>query len=180
MLKSYVTAVLLIGFVCACRLMPHFANFSPMIFLALFMTRFFNKAMAFGMVIIAMIVSDILLSMHSSYSTFGSWTWFTYSALLMIGYVGSKIGHLEERFSLGMLSILGAGLGFWVWTNFGVWLCSGFYARDFAGFMQCYVAAIPFLQHSLLSAYLCFGVYVSCRYGIKAHKSVFQIRSGQV
>lgn len=152
--RSFLSVLLLIGFVCISRLMPHLANFSPIICLSLFMTRFFNKVTACFLIIVSMLISDVLLSFHSHYSAFGSWTWFTYSALFVIAYAGGMINGLEERFSLSALLILGSSLGFWVWTNFGVWLWSGLYVRDFPGFMQCYIAAIPFLQHSLMSAYL--------------------------
>ena len=177
MLKPVLSALLLISFVCICRLMPHLANFSPMICLSLFMTRFFDKRLSCIVIIAAMVMSDLLLSSHSQYPTFGSWTVFTYSSLLAIVCMGSMVDSLEERFSLSALFILGSSLGFWLWTNFGVWLFAGFYARDFVGFMQCYVAAIPFLQHSLMSAYMWLVIFfVYQRIKLLINKYALQIQ----
>ena len=175
MLKSILSVLLLISFVCICRLEPHLANFTPVICLSLFMTRFFNKWLSYGLIVTAMVISDLLLSIHSQYPAFGAWTWFTYSSLLAIVCMGSRVDSLEERFSLSALCILGSSFGFWVWTNFGVWLCSGFYARDLPGFVQCYVAAIPFLQHSLMSAYMWLVIFfVYQRIRALMHKPLLQ------
>ena len=176
MFKSVISAALLIIFVCTCRLVPHLSNFSPIIFLSLFMTRFFSKGISYLLIIASMLISDVLLSIHSHYAAFGSWTWFTYSALCVIGYMGSGMDRLEERFSLSALLVLGSSLGFWIWTNFGVWLFSGFYAKDVSGFMQCYVAAIPFLQHSLMSAYLWLVLFFGYQRIKTLNKFVFQIQ----
>lgn len=167
MLKSVIFAILLIFFVCICRLAPHLANFSPMIFLSLFITRFFTRLGACILLLIAMLFSDLLLSIHSHYTAFGSWTWFTYSALLAIIYMGSLVRHLDKRFSLSAFLILGSSLGFWVWTNLGVWLLSSLYMKNVPGFMQCYIAAIPFLQHNLMSAYMWLIIFFGYQNGVR-------------
>jgi len=38
---------------------------------------------------------------------------------------------------------------FFVVTNFGMWLFSGFYPRTLLGLETCYIAAIPFFQNTL-------------------------------
>jgi hypothetical protein len=38
---------------------------------------------------------------------------------------------------------------FFLLTNFGMWLFSGFYPLTSAGLIACYVAAIPFFQNTL-------------------------------
>lgn len=40
-------------------------------------------------------------------------------------------------------------IGFFVLTNFAVWLASGFYAYTFAGLVECYARALPFMQKML-------------------------------
>lgn len=177
MLKSIVSALLVILFVCSCRLLPHLANFSPLIFLSLFMTRFFSKPLSYLLLIGVMCISDLLLSIHSQYFAFGSWTWFTYSGLLGIAYAGSKVDNLDERFSLSALLILGSSLGFWIWTNFGVWLFSGLYSLNSLGFIRCYIEAVPFLQHSVMSAYMWFIVFFLYQQIRRvSNKRAFQIR----
>lgn len=174
MLKPVSSALFLVSFVCICRVVPHLANFSPIIFMSLFMTRFFSRSLSCIVTMIAMLVSDMMLSMHSPYRAFGSWTWFTYSALLAIIGFGSLVDRLEERFALSSLLTLGASFLFWSWTNFGVWLFSGLYLKNMSGFTECYIAAIPFLQHSLMSAYLWLVVFFGYRRINVANKYIFQ------
>src|SRR3569623_126313 len=42
---------------------------------------------------------------------------------------------------------LASSVLFFVITNFGMWLFSGFYPRTLAGLEACYVAAVPFFQN---------------------------------
>jgi hypothetical protein len=46
--------------------------------------------------------------------------------------------------------ILCSSLGFWIWTNFGVWATSGLYSKTLTGLGECYIAALPFLLNSLI------------------------------
>ena len=39
---------------------------------------------------------------------------------------------------------------FFVTSNFAVWMFSGIYARDIAGLVKCYIAALPFFQNTLM------------------------------
>jgi hypothetical protein len=39
---------------------------------------------------------------------------------------------------------------FFVTSNFAVWMFSGIYARDAAGLVKCYIAALPFFQNTLM------------------------------
>jgi hypothetical protein len=47
-----------------------------------------------------------------------------------------------------MASVAGS-VSFFVITNFGMWLFSGFYPATLSGLAACYVAAIPFFQNSV-------------------------------
>ncbi|MDP6570699.1 MAG: hypothetical protein QGF57_05610, partial [Candidatus Marinimicrobia bacterium] len=38
---------------------------------------------------------------------------------------------------------------FFIVTNFGVWFAGTFYAKTFAGLVQCFTMAIPFFANSL-------------------------------
>ncbi|MSP53081.1 MAG: hypothetical protein EXR81_02365 [Gammaproteobacteria bacterium] len=42
-------------------------------------------------------------------------------------------------------------LAYWLWTNFGTWLMSNMYSHDAAGFLDCYLAALPFLRNALIA-----------------------------
>ena len=58
---------------------------------------------------------------------------------------------------------VGASFGFWIWTNFGVWLTSHLYPKSFAGLIACYTLALPFLRNALLGdliwGVLIFGIF---------------------
>jgi hypothetical protein len=43
-----------------------------------------------------------------------------------------------------------SSLIFFLITNFGVWAFSGMYPLTFDGLAACYVAALPFLQHTIV------------------------------
>jgi hypothetical protein len=45
---------------------------------------------------------------------------------------------------------LGSSLFFFTSTNFAVWVSSGMYAHDLDGLIRCYVAALPFLQNTVV------------------------------
>ena len=46
--------------------------------------------------------------------------------------------------------MVSCSLIFFVATNFAVWLFSGLYPLDLQGLAQCYVAALPFLEMTVM------------------------------
>jgi len=81
---------------------------------------------------------------------FGLWSLFTYSGFAMIILAGTFLRTVPTAGrTLGML--LGSSIGFWVWTNFGIWIVGGHaYGGGFGGLLNCYLAAIPFLGNALV------------------------------
>jgi len=71
--------------------------------------------------------------------------YFSTTLVVLIGWLA-----LQKK---SPLRIAGAAIAssilFFVLTNFGMWLSSGFYPRTLAGLEACYVAAIPFFQNTL-------------------------------
>ena len=141
-------AISLVLFACVSRVLPHLANFSPLICVALFAGRYFDKRTAVLGLIFTLLISDILLGVVYHYPIFGTWTLFTYTGFLAILALGIRIPSLEQRFILSFVTLLGSSFGFWVWTNLSSWLTM--YPKDLAGFIACYVAGIPFLQNSVI------------------------------
>jgi hypothetical protein len=47
---------------------------------------------------------------------------------------------------------------FFLVTNFGVWVVSGFYPMTFDGLITCYTAAIPFFQMTLMGDLFFVGI----------------------
>ena len=62
------------------------------------------------------------------------------------------VGIVSRRYRVSRMlvpAVLSCSLIFFVTTNFAVWVFSGIYATDMQGLVQCYVAALPFLQYTV-------------------------------
>jgi len=127
----------------AMRLLPHPPNFSPIGAMALFGGAYLPKrALAFLAPFAALLISDALLGgfypgMNFVYLSFG--------LTVLIGWV---ISRRKTPIRIGAAAIA-SSLLFFLLTNFGMWLFSGFYPRTADGLVACYVAAIPFFQNTL-------------------------------
>ena len=88
-----------------------------------------------------MIIADAFLGFH------GTMIW-VYGSLILVSMMGIL---LTNRTSLVNCSVaaLGGSLLFFLVTNFGVWLISGFYEKSIAGLITCYAMALPFFHNTL-------------------------------
>jgi hypothetical protein len=137
------TLVLAIFAAAAMRLLPHPPNFSPIAAMALFSGAYLPKrALAFVAPFGALILSDLFLG--GFYAGIG----FVYASFALTVLIGWALARRKT-----VLTIAGAALAssllFFVLTNFGMWLFSGFYPLTWGGLAACYVAAIPFFQNTL-------------------------------
>ncbi len=160
MKQQFVAACSILLFIVGCRVMPHLANFSPLLCVALLAGHFFDKRVAAAILLVGMVLSDMMLAQLFHYPLFGSWTLFTYSAVIAVMYTGAAVKQILDRFTLGLLTLLAANLGFWLWTNFGVWAFSGMYDHHMSGFSACYIAAIPFLQYSTAGVVVWYLIFI--------------------
>jgi len=152
------------------RLIPHPTNVSPFVGMSLFVGKKLSCIKAFFVMLVAAITSDFGLALLFGYPFFGYWTLFTYSGFAAIIFLGSRFS-LRSWHSL-FLYIFCSSLGFWVWTNFGVWLTSGLYSNNFAGLSACYMAALPFLSNSLFGDFLWGGIIFSVHYLVRYRKFI--------
>ena len=128
----------------ASRLIPHPPNFSPIAALALFGgAQFADKRLAFLVPLAAMFLSDMILELHSLIPVI-------YGSFALIVCLGFWLRRRQNVRAIGGAAIVGALL-FFVLTNFGVWAMGQMYPKTPAGLLDCYVAAIPFFQNTLLS-----------------------------
>jgi len=136
--------VFLVGFDVVARLLPHAHGFLPIAASALFAGRMLNiKPLAIVVPVAAMAISSL---------AFGMDDWrvalVVYAALALPAVAGI----LSRRWT-GILPTAGVmiacSLAFFVLSNFAVWAFSGMYALTMAGLIQCYVAALPFLQNTV-------------------------------
>ncbi len=133
------------------RLLPHWPNFTPVAAMALFGGAYIsNKKFAFAVPFIAMFLSDLVIGFHNT-------MWAVYLSFAAIVGIGMLL-----RENKSVLRTAGAAVAssvlFFVVTNFAVWISGGFYSMDLAGLVQCYVAAIPFYQYSVIGDLFYAGV----------------------
>jgi hypothetical protein len=151
---------LCLAFTLISRLFPHIPDGTALTGLCLLSgwTRSFSQAV--GMICLSLTLSNILLSICYGWPLIGWWTCFMYSGF--IGIIG--LAYLTP--SLGTASflkktplLLFSSLGYWIWTNFGVWL-EGWYGYSMHGFMLCHTMALPYLRQSMIGDLAWFFVVV--------------------
>ena len=137
------------------RLVPHPPNFTPIGAMALFSGAYLGRkgVIAFAAPLGALLLSDLVLGFYRGMPT----VYFSVALVVIIGWLSlQRVSPLR----IGAAAIASSVL-FFVVTNFGMWLSSGFYPRTLAGLEACYIAAIPFFQNTvagdLFYATLLFG-----------------------
>ena len=138
----------------ALRLIPHPPNFSPIDAMALFSGAYLGKrAIAFVAPLAALLLSDAVLGFYNGMAT-------VYAAVALIVAIGWWVSSRRTPLRIATASVAGS-ITFFVVTNLGMWLFSGFYPLTAAGLAACFVAAIPFFQNTvagdLFYATLLFG-----------------------
>jgi hypothetical protein len=123
----------------AMRLVPHWPNFTPIAAIALFggayMTR---KHLAFIIPMAAMLLSDLFLGFHSTMIAVYIGFAITVSLGLLIARKPKALNIVAASFASTVI--------FFLITNFGSWLSSPMYAKDFTGLMQSYAAGLAFFN----------------------------------
>ena len=136
------------------RLVPHPPNFTPIGAMALFSGAYLGRrALAFAAPLGALVLSDLVLGFYHGQAT----VYFSVALIVMIGMVA-----LTRRTVLRVgAAAIASSVLFFLITNLGMWLFSGFYPRSWIGLEACYIAAIPFFQNTfagdLFYATLLFG-----------------------
>jgi hypothetical protein len=127
------------------RLIPHPYNFVPIGALALFGgAQFADRRMAFLVPFAALLLSDLCIGFYSHME----WVYGCFALITCLGlWLRSHCG----AWNIARTTVVASTLFFLV-TNFGVWVdgTALLYAKNLAGLMACYVAAIPFFGNTLL------------------------------
>lgn len=151
MKKSVLLGVFFVVLGVLSRIVPHLSNFSPLLPLALLSGVLYSRKIAAALVVLTLLLGDLIIGFQLGYPTMGAWSLFTYTGVIAVMLLGAALPHLESRFVIGLLAALGSALGFWVWTNMGVWCFSSLYLPHSASsLILCFLRALPFLQHELL------------------------------
>ncbi len=126
----------------AMRLVPHPPNVSPIAAMALFGGAYMpRRAMAFVAPFAALLLSDLVLGFYSGMD----FVYFSFGLTVLIGWL---VASRKTPLRVGAAALASSVL-FFVLTNLGMWLFSGFYPRTSEGLAACYVAAIPFFQNTV-------------------------------
>ncbi len=143
----------------ATRLIPHPPNFAPISAMALLGGAYFtNKKFAFIVPFVAMFLTDLILGFHNT-------MWAVYVSFAVTVLIGMS---LKKKKVLNItLASVSSSVLFFVLTNFAFWTTGLMYSTDLKGLTQCYVAAIPFFQNSLIGdltyTALMFGAFEAAR-----------------
>ncbi len=153
----------------ALRLAPHPPNFTPIGAMALFSGAYLGRrgVVALAAPLGALFLSDLVLGFYSGMAT----VYFSVALIVVIGWLALR---RISPIRVGAAAISSSVL-FFLLTNFGVWLSSGFYPRTMDGLAACYVAAIPFFQNTvagdLFYAAILFGGFALLERKIPALRS---------
>ena len=151
---------LLIAIGAAGRLGQPMWNFTPLAAVGLFAGRYFaNTGIAIAVPLIALLIGDLVSPSHTNFGVMLA----VYGSLAMPALLGRWLRRpvvkecpVKERpvsqrrhIARWVTCLLAPSLIFFVTTNFAVWALHGYYAKTFAGLVECYVAAIPFYRTML-------------------------------
>jgi len=149
------------------RLIPHPPNFAPIGGLALFGGARLKGWQAYLIPILAMLVTDPILSRLSGFPAYSAMTPVIYACFLINVLLGRFfLTNTVSPVRIGGIALVGS-TQFFLITNFLVWVGSGtYYAHNFAGLSACYVAALPFFGRTILADLVYSGVLFSAHYAL--------------
>lgn len=134
----------LIGFDAIARILPHVAGVWPVAASALFAGRVLrHPALAVVVPATAIALSDLALAADD---------WRVSLVVYAAATVPAFAGMLARKGGIApvIIGCVASSLLFFLATNFAVWIFSGIYPATLNGLAQCYIAALPFLDRTIL------------------------------
>ncbi len=149
------------------RLIPHPPNFAPVGALALFSGARLKGWQAYAVPLLAMLITDPILSHMAGYSAYSSATLIIYTSILIYVLLGSTLLRNSSKVvRIASVAFLGS-LQFFCITNLMVWGSGTLYPHTPAGLLLCYTEALPFFGYTLAGdlfyAATLFGAYALLR-----------------
>lgn len=137
------------------RLAPHPPNFAPVGGLALFGGARFRGWQAYVIPLLAMVVTDPILSHMAGFSAYSWGTLIIYGCFLINVLLGRAfLRGTSSPARIGLVTLAGS-TQFFLITNFFSW---SLYPHTAAGLLECYVAALPFFGRTILGDLFYVGV----------------------
>jgi len=160
--KLIITVIII--FAAFTRLIPHPPNFTPIIAMGLFGGAYLKDSrLVFLIPLIAMIIADSFLGFH------GMMFW-VYGSLILISMIGILLKNRTTLKNCAVATLSGSLLFFLV-TNFGVWIMSGFYEKSIVGLLTCYSMALPFFHNTLAGSIVYSAIMFGGYEGLKTYLS---------
>ncbi len=149
----------MIAFAAGYRLLVHFAagalpwNFTPVEAIALFGGACFaSRRLAIAVPLVAMAVADAVIAFSLPASQVTGWLAIApviYACIALTAFAGFALRG-RVRVLNTLFAAAASATGFYLVTNFFVWLDGGIYPHTPGGLAACYVAALPFYQYGTL------------------------------
>lgn len=147
-----IAILILLGF--AMRLLPHPANFTPILAIALFAGLYLPRRWAIIAPILAMLISDVFIGFYDPKIMLS-----VYLSFAVAGLIGLWV-RKRKKFSIIVGAVLLGSIIFFLVTNAAVWAFSSLYAQNFAGLIESYTMGLPFFKNSLLGNLFYVGIMV--------------------
>jgi len=163
--------MIIVGFVL--RLLPHPANFAPIMALALFSGLYLPHRLNVIIPVVAMLISDIFLGFYSLPIMFS-----VYASFILATLLGTWLKQHKNITNTVFATIAGSALFFLI-TNFSVWAFGTMYTHNFAGLIQSYYMALPFFRNSLIADMFYVTMFVGVAELILLQSKIFAIRKTQ-
>lgn len=168
---NFAAITLLIVLAIASRLVPHPANFAPMLSVGLFGgALFMNKKWAYIIPLAAIWLSDLVI-MNVVYGQYyehfvwfyEGWYW-QYGLYLLMPLLSGWV--FKKDITLGKITGISAASAvlFFIVSNFGTWVGGLLYPMTMDGLMTCYVMALPYFKGTLMSNLFYSGVLFGTYY----------------
>jgi len=128
-------------------------NFSAVGAVAIFGACYFKGFSKWIIPLVILWVSDLILNnifyaqYYEGFQVFGN-LW-VYLSFIVAGLLAYRVMRKPSWGRLAMTG-LGAGLVFFLISNFGVWMSGTLYPKTPAGLLACYEAGIPFFRNTVL------------------------------
>ncbi|MBV9084569.1 MAG: hypothetical protein JOZ62_17990 [Acidobacteriaceae bacterium] len=140
------------------RLVPHPPNFAPVGAVAIFGGARLRGWQAYFIPLLAMAVTDPILSHMAGYSAYSLGTIVVYLSFMISVLLGRVfLQHTANPVRIGTVALAGSAQ-FFVVTNLFTWAAGSMYAHTTAGLAECYIAALPFFGRTVLADLFYSGV----------------------
>lgn len=141
------------------RLAPHPPNFTPVGSVALFGGARLQGWQAYIVPLLAMMVTDPILSHLAGYPAYSRATIVIYASFMLYVMLGrTLIGQSTNSVRIASVSILGSVQFFLITNSFEWWAGNALYPHTIGGLSACYIAALPFFGRTLASDLFYTGV----------------------